>query len=127
MINPSFSDTLTLFHRENFLDEKTKKTTYKWIRTVYQNCYFGTEAVRSLSGTTLNMADSYIVRIPCLSAMVSVGDIVIKGNVSEDITDEQGQRSTDMLNRHKPNAFTVRTVSYNTKIPQSAHIRLTGV
>ena len=58
---------------------------------------------------------------------VAPGDIVVKGKVADAIEDVRDKRANDLLNKYKPDCFTVRTVSANTKIPEDAHYKLTGV
>lgn len=128
MINPTFCDTVTVYHQVKRMDETTKRNVVEWIRTVYQNCYFGTTTAQALSGTTLSVANGYTVRIPAESTFqISPGDIVVRGDVSDVIEDVQGSRATDILNRYKPNSFTVRAVSDNTKLRHGSHCKLTGV
>ena len=128
MINPTFCNTVTVYHQERKIDETTKRSVIQWIRTVYHDCFFGTTTAQALNGTTLSVADSYTVRIPTGDSIspVAPGDIVIKGEVSDEVSDVSGSRVSDLLNRYKPNSFTVRAVSDNTKIKHGAHIKLTG-
>lgn len=129
MINPTFCNTVTVYHQEKTVDEATKRNVIKWIRKVYHDCFFGTVTAQALNGTTLSVADSYIVRIPASASIspISPGDIVIKGEVADEVSDVAGCRATDVLNRYKPNSFTVRAFSDNTKLKQGAHYKLTGV
>ena len=128
MINPTFCDTVTVYHQQKKENELTKRNVIVWKRTVYQNCYFGTTTAQALSGTTLSVANGYTVRIPSKSTLdISPGDIAIRGEVSHTIQDVAGCRATDVLNRYKPNSFTVRAVQDNTKLNHGAHYKLTGV
>lgn len=128
MINKTFCDTVTVYHQEKSIDEATKRSVVRWIRTVYPSCYFGSHIAESLNGTTLAIANGYTVRIPADVPLYSVcpGDIVVKGDISDEATEESGNRITDILNRYKPNSFTVRAVADNTKIRYGAHIKLIG-
>ncbi len=129
MINPTFKDTITIYHQHRYLDEENKRNVTEWIRTVHKNCYFGTHSAESLNGNVLSLANSYIARIPYNGAHfnIAAGDIVIKGEVMDIISDTQGSRTSDLLNKHKPDSFTVRAVVDNSKIPQAAHYKLAGV
>lgn len=128
MINPTFCNTVTIYHQERKIDETTKRSVIHWIRTVYHDCFFGCHTAESLNGTTLAIANGYTVRIPAASPIGSIcpGDIAVKGAILDEVTEESGNRITDLLNRYKPNSFTVRAVSDNTKIKHGAHIKLTG-
>lgn len=125
MINPTFIDTVTVYHQ--IKDKDQPKTT--WKRSVYEECFFGTVDAESLSGNTLSDASTYIVRIPYRDAAVDIapGDVVVKGAILDEIADVAGQRINDLLARYKPNAFTVRSVADNTKIPFAAHYKAVGV
>ncbi len=129
MINPTFSDVITLYHQSCEVDEQTKRTVTKWSKRVFKDCYFGTREAESVNGTTLSLASSYVVRIPHngLKVVCAPGDIVVYGSVEDIVDDVAGQRVSDLLAKYKPNAFTVRAVSYNTKIPCGAHYKLSGV
>ena len=128
MINPTFSDTVTVYHQQKSYDEKVGKNVTAWVRAVYTSCFWGNQENKVLNGNELSQASSYTVRIPFCGVALSfaTGDIVIKGEISDEIADVQGRRKADLLNRYNPDCFVVNTVSYNTKIPQAAHYRLTG-
>ena len=129
MINPTFQDTITLYHQHKYFNEETKRYTTEWVRTIHEECYFGTQEAQALNGTTLSLASGYTVRIPYNGATVqaSSGDIIVRGKVTDEISDTQGQRATDLLEKYKPNAFTVRAFKDNTKLSHGAHYKLTGV
>lgn len=128
MINPTFCDSVTVYHQVKKLDETTKRNVIQWIRTVYHDCFFGTTTAQALNGTTLSVADSYTVRIPAGASVspIGPGDIVIKGEVFDEVSDVAGSRASDLLNRYKPNSFTVRAYSDNTKLKYGAHYKLIG-
>lgn len=136
MINPTFQDTITLYHQHRHLDETTKRNVTEWVRMVLTDCYFGTQNVETLNGNTLSQASSYTVRIPKNDAYteqyngvgfsVAPGDIIVKGEVLDEISSISGVTASDVLNKYKPNSFTVRTFSDNTKIPHAAHYKVTG-
>lgn len=129
MLNPTFADTITLYHQHKYFNEETKRNVTEWIRSVHEECFFGSEEVKTVNGTTVSLASNYITRIPYNGAMVEVapGDIVVRGNVPDEIIDVQGQRATDLLAKHKPDSFTVRAFKDNTKSSHGAHYKLTGV
>ena len=129
MIDPTFNETITVYHQHKYLDATSKKNATEWIRTVYEECYYGTQKAENLNGNTLSQASSYVVKIPYNGTVLNIspGDIVVRGVVDDIIADVQGQRATDLINKYKPGCFTIRTVSANTKIPEDAHYKVTGV
>ena len=56
----------------------------------------------------------------------SVGDVIVRGIVSDEIDDIQGSRVSDFLEKYKENAFTVKTITENTAIPYAPHYKVTG-
>lgn len=135
MINPSFNTSITLYHQIKEVDEEKKRNITRWERTVYKECYFGTKIAENLNGTTLAQASSYIVRIPhknthaknSVGIFIVPGDVIVNGIVTDEVEDVTGKRITDIIAKYKPNCFTVRTFSDNTKIPFGAHYKATGV
>lgn len=127
MINPTFNQTITLYHQSK--DVSSGKTVAMWTRTVHKECFYGTQKAENLNGNTLSQASSYIARIPYNGTAIDVGDgdIVVLGDVMDEIVDVQGSRATDLLQKYKPDCFVVRTCSDNTKIAHGAHYKLTGV
>ena len=129
MITPTFNDNITVYHCIKRLDEATKRNVTEWQRQVYTDCYFGIKEVETLSGNTLTKANSYTVRIPSDGTVLPVipGDLVVLGAVNDEISDTQGNRTSDLIERYKPNVCTVRTVRDNTKIPLGSHFAIGGV
>lgn len=129
MLNPTFKDTITLYHQHRYFNEETKRNVTEWIRSIHEECFFGSEEAKSVNGTTVSLASSYTARIPYNGSVVEVapGDVVVRGNVPDEIIDAQGQRITDLLAKYKPDSFTVRAFKDNTKIQHGAHYKLTGV
>ena len=128
MINPTFKDTITVFHQEGHLNTATNRTVTIWKRNLYTDCYFGVNNVETLNGNTLSQASSYTVRIPYANEAINInsGDIVVLGKVNDTIADVQGNRASDIISKYKPNCFTVRTVKDNTKILHGSHYKLIG-
>ena len=128
MITEVFNAKITLYHQVKACDDETKRNITKWVRNVYEECFFGTTTVQSLSGDTLSQASSFIVRIPGIDEInITPGDVVVRGEIFDEIADEQGKRINDVLNRHKPYSFTIRAVCDNRMITEGAHYKLTGV
>lgn len=127
MINPSFSETVTHYHRKRVCTEERSIT--KWERRIYRGCYFRVNSVEDLSGNTLSQASSYVAKIPYDNEkkVFAPGDILVLGEAVEEIENVQGRRATDLLEQYKPNCFTIRTVADNTKTACGRHYRLTGV
>ena len=129
MIDPTFNETVTVYHQHKFYDETKKRNVTEWTRAVYNECYFGLQKSESLNGNTLSHTSSYTAKIPYNGKVLVIapGDIVVLGEVYDTIDDVQSKRATDLINKYKANCFTVRTFSDNTKIPEDAHYKLTGV
>ncbi len=137
MIDSTFNSTITLYNR--YVDRSGEKAFTTWRRTVLDNCFFQTEANTQLSGTTLSMADSYICRIPEDNRFTEdyVGaegsftlkpeDVIVLGEVEDEISDFKGERVADLLQRYHGRSFTVKSVSINTKLPYAKHYRARGV
>ena len=127
---PSFRYIVTVFHQER--NEDNSREAPKWSKKVYKGCYFGSVTTKQVNGTNLSMADSYVCRIPKssdngVSLIVMPGDIIVKGEIADEVTDVAGKRPTDLLNKYSGNAFMVRTVSDNDAIPYLPHIHISGV
>ena len=128
MINPTFVSTVTHYGQKKEVDSTTNRNVIKWERKCYKNCYFGVNSVESLSGNTLSQASSYTVRIPFSGEELEFnsGDIIVLGEVTDDVDNTTGNRTSDLIAKYKPDCFTVRTVSDNTKLSHGAHFKLTG-
>ena len=130
MTLPTFKYTVTVFHQQK--DEENPRGAPKWVRSVHKNCYFGTETAKQINGTNLSMASSFVCRIPKNSdngtiLTVMPGDIVIKGEITDEITDVSGKRPADLLNKYQGIAFMVKAVSDNDALPNLPHFRISGV
>lgn len=127
MINPTFKDMVTLYHQQR--EVTNNRTVIKWMRTVFENCFFGSQIAQGMNGNTLSLASSYTVRIPFEGKTVEIapGDIIVRGEVMDEIEDVSGKRVNDLLAKYRPDAFTVRAVSDNTKLPHGAHYKAVGV
>lgn len=137
MIDATFIFTITLYNR--YTDKSSGRSVIHFKRTVLKNCYFGTETVKQINGNTLSQANNYICRIPQNDAYIDIyngeedrftlkpGDIIVKGEVEEEIQDVQGERVSDLLQKYNGTSFTVRAVSDNTLLADSRHYRASGV
>lgn len=142
-MNPNYNKTITLYNclkAEDSLDKKDH-----WFRHVLDSCYFKAEVVRADTGTSAGQQNLYTARIPVSSLYrpypvwirltpeeqeqyftLSLDDLVVEGICEEEITGGSGQTATQMLRRHKPNAFKVTAVSDNTRSMIEKHYRLGG-
>ena len=137
MIDPTFNSTITLYNR--YTDRSGDKAYTTWHRTVLKECFFKTETVTQLNGNSLSMADSYICRIPEDdrfteeymglegSFTLKPEDVIVLGEVDDEISDFKGKRIADLLQRYAGRSFTVKSVSINTKLPFARHYRAKGV
>ena len=127
MIDQTFIHTVTVFHQVK--NQNNARSAPTWEKTVYRECYFGTELVRQVSGTSVSMANSFVCRIPAISeasVVIAPGDIVAKGEFEDMIEDVTDKRASIFLNKYQGISFTVKAVSYNTTLPIAGHIRASG-
>lgn len=138
-MNPNYVHTITLYNRIKAADTGNKKE--RWIRTVLRGCFWKSQVSTGYGGTQATVSNTYVVRIPKDSRYlpyaefakdpeghftVSVEDIVVHGECTEEITGESGNMAVQVLQRHKPDAFKVTAFSDNTAFPVSKHYRLGG-
>lgn len=137
-MNLNYVHTITLYNRIKATDTAEKKE--KWIRTVIPNCFYKAQMNTNLS-TQATISNTYTVRIaqdkrylpytefaknPTGHFTVSMDDIVVLGNCQEQISGINEHTATQLLNRHKPNAFKVTAFSNNTTFRTEKHYRLGG-
>lgn len=120
MSNPNYIHTITIFRNRNGA----------WLKTVLHNCFWKSEIVKTQDGTNAGQANTYTVRIPLEEAedgfLVSTNDIVIKGECNDAITGKTPDTATEVMLRHKPDAFKVTAFSGNTSHVMGKHYRLGG-
>lgn len=120
-MNPNYIHTITLYQ---------KKSDGAWARTVLHHCFWKSEIIITQAGTSEAKKNAYTVRLPLKETgagfRVNSGDIVIHGECREQITDKSPYTATEVMQRHKPDAFRVTAVSDNTAFPVSKHYRLGG-
>ena len=112
-----WSDTLTVFNK--FVDPQTG--IVRWYRTVLSRCFWQNQFQRLKVGQVEVKTDYVVCRIPVQNNYLSKfewvnkpndtmgnyftldnGDIVIKGNVLDEIDEyTSGKRSTDLINKYK--------------------------
>lgn len=138
-MNPNYIHTITLYNRIRAEDAEDKKE--RWIRTVLTDCFFKSNVKTTFSDKQANTSNTYVARIPQDERYlpysefirspeghftVSMDDVVIKGECSEDITGSMGSAAVQVLSRHKPDAFKVTAFSVNTSHRMGKHYRLRG-
>lgn len=136
-MSDTFIHTITLYNK--YEDRSNGPTVTVWKKTVLNNCYFGAVSGKSLSDTTLSEQNSFVCRIPENNAFTEdyngadntftlrPGDIIVKGDIAEEIADVKGIRASDLLSRYAGKSFVVKSVSINTVIPFDKHYRASGV
>lgn len=106
-------------------DEKGKDV---WTRQVFADCFFKAVTGTVQSGNTLNAQNVYVARIPVDTGAVLLheGDLVLKGEISDEINGKSPNTATEILKKYQPNAFRVTSFSDNTSFPVDKHYRAGG-
>lgn len=134
----TFSDSITLYtHWTNPADRSREK----WIRAPINGVsFYGRQAV-SVSGSGLNTADQYTVRIPVSSMppgylppdafsrsavpggwTLQNGDVIVKGTVADEIV-----KGITEITRKYVDCFVITSVSDNRRgVPAMQHMRVEG-
>ena len=109
-----WNTTVTVFNK--YEDPATRKVT--WHRTVLHNCFYKNTGNRIVVGETTIETNTTLCRIPINKAFLEkyewvdavkskhftlgAGDIIIKGNVIDDIDEYvAGRRSSDVVAKYK--------------------------
>nr|WP_296264205.1 DUF6751 family protein [uncultured Merdimonas sp.] len=143
-MNPNYIHTITVY---NCLRAEDNSSSMKdiWQKTVLHDCYYKNVIGRVDSEKSSSMQNVYTARIPESQAYLpyhewielseesrkshftfSLGDIVIKGECTDEITGTKPNTATEILQRHKPDAFKVTDFSDNTAHRMSKHYRVGG-
>lgn len=141
LVNPNYNQTITLYNCLSAHDNDD--SVDKWQRTVLENCFYKSETTEVQSGTQATKANTYTVRIPCTENTkyksynewknlsneertnyftLSDNDIVVKGVCVDEI---EGS-SVVILQKNKPDAFKITSVSDNTSHRMGKHYRVGG-
>lgn len=139
-ILPTFDYTITLLNKVKAQDTADKRSD-AWFKTVLHNNQFSAYTVRDVTGTTASVANVLTARIPkntkykpyaqwikdpLQGFTFSVGDIVIKGEIEESIITPQTVNT--ILQKHQPNAFTIKTFKDNTgTVEVGEHYHVEGI
>ena len=138
--------TITVYNR--YQDTLTQIVT--WYRHVVDNCFWKNAGNKVVVGETVLETNNIICRIPKQDNFlekfnwvmvpndlmenyftVGVGDIIVKGNVSDIINEYQsGHRSSDILNKYKAlqGCLEVQSVAINTGVGRgNEHYYVSGI
>lgn len=137
---PTFDYTITILNKLKATDSATKLDV--WKKTVINNCAWSSNIVRNVSGTTVSVGTSFVVRIPksdeykpynewkdseTLEGFTfSTGDYLIKGEIAEDVITPNNVQT--IVKQHRPEAFEIRYFKDNTgTIELAEHYHIEGV
>lgn len=138
-MNQNYIHTLTLYNRIRAADSPDRKE--HWYRTVLHSCSWKAVVNTNFNSTQASVQNTYVARIPqdvryvpyhtfikmpAGHFTVSQGDIVVRGECSDDITGEAGKTAAQLLDRYRPEAFEVTAFSDNTAFLIGKHYRLGG-
>ena len=122
--NFMWNDKITVYHKAEIIDDYGKAKTL-YIRNSYEDCFFNRVQALAVSGNSFVGTERYIVRIPAeQNATVSQEDLIVKGEVMDEIG--CGIRLSDLKNKYSGMCFTVEGVSDDTKLTETAHLKVTG-
>ena len=144
MMNQNYNQTITIY---NCLRAKENPNSIKdiWHRTVLHNCFYKNVIGQVESGNGVKMANAHTVRIPESTLYLPyaewckisederknhftfrLDDIIVKGECKEEITGASPDTASELLSRHKPDAFKVTAFSDNTSHRSGKHYRAGG-
>lgn len=119
-MNPNYVHTITVYRKQGDVFE----------RTVLTGCFWKAQTVVSQSGTQATQSNVYTVRIPADKVpegfRLAVNDIIVHGEVADEISNEKGSRAAEILLKYKPEAFRVTVFSDNTGHRADKHYRAGG-
>ena len=120
-----WNDKITVYHLQEVEGEDGRpRTTY--VRSVYDDCFFNRASTISVSGNTFVTSERYVVRIPAeQSAIVSPEDLIVKGSVFDIVSTKT--QLTNIKMKYRGMCFTVDSVSDDTKLTETAHLKVTGI
>ena len=138
-MNQNYIQTLTLYNRIRAADSPDRNE--HWYRTVLHSGSWKAVVNTSFNSTQASVQNTYVARIPqddqyvpyhtfikmpAGHFTVSQGDIVVRGECSDEITGEAGKTVAQLLDRYRPEAFEVTAFSDNTAFLIGKHYRLGG-
>ena len=122
--NRLWNEMITVYHRTEQEDEYHRlKTIY--VRSVYSDCFYNRVSTISVSGNSFVASERYVVRIPAeCGAIVSPEDLIVRGQVTDEVGN--GTRLSDIKDKYAGMCFTVEGVNNDTKLTETAHLKVTG-
>lgn len=143
-MNPNYNQTITIYNCLRAVDDPDSKKD-AWKKTVLHNCFYKNVIGQIESGSGIQMANAYTVRIPKTDDYrpynewvklpksehdkyftCSLKDIVVKGECTEEISGTSPSTASELVTRYKPEAFVVAAFSDNTSSQYAKHYRLGG-
>ena len=119
-----WNDQITVYHKSEQEDAQGRPRTV-YSRSVYNDCFFNRVQTISVSGNSFVASERYVVRIPAeQSAIVSPEDLIVKGEVFDEVSN--GNRLSEIKVKYRGMCFTVEGVSDDTKLTETAHLKVTG-
>ncbi len=134
---PYWDTTITVLSKLSGKDSATKIDT--WKKTALHGCFWKSVVQRAISGTSVDVGQSVVCRIPQTAGFksyrewsqniadgfaISPGDYIVRGEIAESI---EAATVAAVVQKYRPDAFTVRAVSDNTRFGIIPHIRVEGV
>lgn len=143
-MNPNYIHTITVYNRMKAKDTAAKKE--EWHKTVIPDCSWrcSTEDIQQQvqSGVTnRDQKENYTVRIPRNEKFrnyeewkkapaeyftLSKQDIIILGECQDEITGASPNTAAEVMQRHKPDAFLVKSFTDNTSHLVGKHYKVGG-
>lgn len=120
---PYWNDVITLYRREEAQDGSVS-----WERSMHSGCFFQQRTMRErINGAELQPVH-IVCRIPAPFPDVRVGDIIIRGEINDEIDEyAAGKRSADLLKRYAGEAMLVGEVHRNARgLPFPDHLYAGG-
>ena len=119
-----WNEMITVYHRTEQPDEHNRMKTI-YVRSVYSDCFYNRVSALSVSGNSFVASERYVVRIPAeCGAIVSPEDLIVKGQVTDEVGN--GVRLSDIKDKYAGMCFTVEGVNNDTKLTETAHLKVTG-
>lgn len=104
---PFWHHVVTIYHRSMAADG-----TVTWTRTTRSGCFWQYGASQIVSQGAATGTANYTVRIPAPMPVIAVGDIVVRGTVTDTIDEyTPGSTSLDLLRRYTGRVLTVGSIN----------------
>ena len=100
---PYWNEVITLFQKNTAPDG-----TVRWNKSTLEGCFWKNKQNRSRSDGAEFKLTSTVCRIPTPCPAVKIGDILVRGAVSDEIDEyAAGRRSTDLMAKYAGKCFLV--------------------